>query len=176
APVAEAVLIYGDSYRSADMRHAVPLGVPDPFLYAEQKGSRHVFVSSMEAARIRALGLFDVHVPEELGSDELMASGIDRRELDAQLALRAVGNLGLKRASVPANFPVWLADRLRADGVELDVDQDVFDDRRRAKTEAQIAGMRRAQRSAEAAMDACRELLRRAEIHGDGLLLDGEQL
>jgi Xaa-Pro aminopeptidase len=174
--VADALLIYADSFRSADMRQAVPLGVPDPFLYAEENGSRHVFVSSMEAARVRELGLFDVHVPEELGSDELMQSGIDRRELDAQLSLRAVGSLGLKRASVPANFPVWLADRLRADGVELDVDQELFDDRRRAKTEAQIAGVRRAQRAADAAMDACRELLRRAEIRGDELLLDGEQL
>jgi len=174
--VADAVLIYADSFRSADMRHAVPLGVPDPFLYAEENGSRHVFASSMEATRIRELGLFDVHVHEELGFDDLIASGIDSRELNAQLALRAVGSLGLKRASVPQDFPVWLADRLRADGVDLAVDQDLFDDRRRAKTEAQLAGMRRAQRAAEAAMDACRELLRRAEIRGEELLLDGEPL
>ena len=174
--MAEAVLIYGDSFRSADMRHAVPLGVPDPFLYAEENGSRHVFVSSMEATRVRELGLFDVHVPEELGYDELLASGIDLPELRARLALRAVASLGVKRATVPDTFPVWLADRLRADGVELDVDQELFDDRRRAKTEAQLAGIRRAQRSASAAMDTCRDLLRRAEIGGDELLLDGEQL
>ena len=174
--MADAVLIYADSFRSADMRHAVPLGVPDPFLYAEENGSRHVFASSIEATRIRELGLFDVHVHEELGFDDLIASGIDSRELNAQLALRAVGSLGLKRASVPQDFPVWLADRLRADGVDLAVDQDLFDDRRRAKTEAQLAGMRRAQRAAEAAMDACRELLRRAEIRGEELLLDGEPL
>jgi Xaa-Pro aminopeptidase len=172
----DAVLIYADSFRSADMRHAVPLGVPDPFLYAEENGSRHVFASSMEATRLRELGLFEVHVSEELGMDELIATGLDRRELDAQLALRAVESLRLKRASVPADFPVWLADRLRADGVELAVDQDLFDDRRRAKTEAQLAGMRRAQRAAEAAMDACRELLRRAEVRGDELVLDGEPL
>ena len=168
--------IYADSFRSPDLRHAVPLGVPDPFLYAEASGGRHVFASSMEATRLRGLGLFDVHAHEELGYDELIASGIDKRELDARLALRAVASLGLKRASVPDNFPVWLADRLRADGVKLDVDQELFDDRRRAKTEAQLAGMRRAQRAAEAAMDTCRELLRRAEIRGDELLLDGEQL
>ena len=174
--MADAVLIYADSFRSPDLRHAVPLGVPDPFLYAEASGGRHVFASSMEATRLRELGLFDVHPHEELGYDELIASGIDSRELDARLALRAVASLGLKRASVPDNFPVWLADRLRADGVELDVDQELFDDRRRAKTEAQLAGMRRAQRAAEAAMDTCRGLLRRAEIRGDELLLDGEQL
>src|SRR3954470_863030 len=174
--MAEAVLIYADSFRSADMRHAVPLGVPDPFLYVEENGSRHVFASSMEATRLRELGLFEVHVSEELGMDELIASGVDRRELDAQLALRAVASLGPTRAYVPANFPVWLADRLRADGVELAVDQDLFDDRRRAKTEAQLAGMRRAQRAAEAAMDTARDLLRRAEQNGSGLVVEGEPL
>jgi Xaa-Pro aminopeptidase len=174
--VGDAVLIYGDSFRSPDLRHAVPLGVPDPFLYAEQNGSRYVFTSSMEAGRLRELGLFDVHVYEEFGADELIASGVDRRELSAQVTLRAVDSLGLERATVPENFPVWLADRLRADGVELVVDQDLFDDRRRAKTEVQLAGMRRAQRAAEAAMDVCRELLRQAEIEGDRLLLDGEEL
>ena len=174
--MADAVLIYADSFRSPDMRHAVPLGVPDPFLYAEQNGSRHVFASSMEAGRLRELGLFAVHPHEDFGIDDLVASGVGGGEVDAQLALRAVDSLGLKRASVPGNFPVWLADRLRAAGVELDVDQELFDDRRRSKTEAQIAGIRRAQRAAEAAMDACRELLRRSEIRGDELLLDGKQL
>jgi Xaa-Pro aminopeptidase len=174
--VADAVLIYGDSFRSADMRQAVPLGVPDPFLYAEENGARHVFASSMEAFRLQALGLFDVHVHEDFGVDELVESGLDPRELTAQLALRAVASLGVEHATVPENFPIWLADRLRADGVELEVDQELFDDRRRAKTEAQLAGMRRAQRAAEAAMDACRDLLRRAEIHGDELLLDDEPL
>jgi Xaa-Pro aminopeptidase len=174
--VADAALIYADSFRSADMRQAVPLAVPDPFLYAEQDGGRHVFCSSMEAGRLRELGLFEVHPHEELGMDELIASGLAPGEIDAQLGLRAVDSLGIQRATVPGNFPVWLADRLRAAGVELDVDQELFDDRRRSKTEAQVAGIRRAQRAAEAAMDACRELLRRSEIRGDELVLDGEPL
>jgi Xaa-Pro aminopeptidase len=174
--VPDPVLIYADSIRSADLRHAVPLAVPDPFLYAETNGTRHVFSSSMEATRLRELGLFEVHVSEEFGIDELIASGLDRREIMAQLALRSVQSLGPKRFAVPDTFPVWLADRLRADGFELEVDQDLFDDRRRVKTEAQLAGMRRAQKAAEAAMDTCRELLRSVEIRGDDLLLEGEPL
>jgi len=170
------VLILADAIRSPEMRHEVPAPVGDPFLYAEENGTRHVFTNSMEAARINELGQFDVHVNEEFGIDELVESGLEPRELVAQLALRYVSGLGPKRFTVPENFPVWLADRLRAEGVELDVDQDTFDDRRRAKTGAQLAGMRRAQKAAEAAMDACRELLRRSEISGDELLLDGKQL
>ena len=174
--MADAVLICADTVRSADMRHAVPLTVPDPFLYAERNGTRHVFTNSMEAGRLRELGLFDVHVSEEFGIDELIAQGIEWRELRAQLLLREIESLDTKSFTVPEDFPVWLADRLRADGFELDVDQDHFDDRRRAKTDAQIAGMRRAQKAAEAAMDTCRELLRKAEISGDDLLVDGEPL
>ena len=33
-----AVLIYGDTVRSREMRHEVPLAIPDPFLYIEQNG------------------------------------------------------------------------------------------------------------------------------------------
>src|SRR6476646_416888 len=138
--LSDAVLIYADCFRSADMRHAVPLGVPDPFLYAEQNGNRHVFSNSMEAARLRELGLFDVHLHEEFGIDELIQAGLHRREIVAQVALRGVQSLGSRSFSVPEEFPVWLADRLRADGFELDVDQELFNDRRRAKTEAQLAG------------------------------------
>jgi Xaa-Pro aminopeptidase len=174
--VADTLLIYGDSFRSADMRHAVPLGVPDPFLYAETNGSRQVFSNSMEATRLRQLGLFDVHVSEEFGIDELIEAGLPRNEIRAQLALRSVQSLGPKRFTVPDSFPVWLADRLRADGVELEVDQELFDERRRAKTDEQLAGMRRAQTAAEAAMDTCRDLLRKSEIDGGRLVLDGEEL
>jgi Xaa-Pro aminopeptidase len=71
-----------------------------------------------------------------------------------------VKGLNLESAVVPETFPVWLADRLRGDGVEITVDQTFFDNRRRAKTDAELAGIRRAQRAAEAAMDTCRELLR----------------
>jgi Xaa-Pro aminopeptidase len=176
------VLIYADSFRSADMRHAIPLGVPDAILYAEAGGAKHVFTHSMEAPRLRALGLFDVHLSEEFGFDELMAQGLASKEIRAELAVREVASLGITRASVPENFPVWLADRLRAAGVELAVDQDLFDDRRRSKTEAQLAGMRRAQKAAEAAMDTCRDMLRRSQISNDPLsgdellLLDGEVL
>jgi len=170
------VLLYSDSIRSADMRHAVPLAVPDPFLYAEANGSRLVFTNSMEAARVRGLGLFDVHIAEEFGIDELVAQGLPLREIVAQLQLRFVKSLGPTRFTVPETFPVWLADRLRSDGIELDVDQEVFDERRRVKTDAQLAGMRRAQKAAEAAMDTCREILRSAEQRGEELFVDGEPL
>ena len=48
------VLVYGDTVRHAELRHELPLVVPDPFLYAEADGQRHVIVGSLERARIAA--------------------------------------------------------------------------------------------------------------------------
>ena len=44
------------------------------------------------------------------------------------------------------------------------------------KNAAELEGIRRAQRAAEAAMDVARDLLRRADASGDVLMLDGEPL
>jgi Xaa-Pro aminopeptidase len=171
------VLLVGDTVRVPELRHEVPLVVPDAFLYVEHDGARHVFVSSMEAGRIRALGLsLDVHMLEEVGVDELATTGIGVRELMLETSARACALVGVRDAIVPAGFPAGHLDRLRADGIEIAVDQAFFDARRRVKTKAQLAGIRRAQKAADAAMACVAALLGGAE-NGDGVLwLDGGPL
>ena len=78
-----------------------------------------------------------------------------------------VASLGIERAVVPDRFPLGVGDRLRADGVELVVDQRFFDDRRRRKSDFELAGIRVAQKAAEAGMAAIAALLARSEP-GDG--------
>ncbi len=170
------VLMYADTFRSPELRHEVPLGVPDPFLYAEHGGVKHIAIGAMEIPRLAALGRFELHPGEEFGSDDLIASGLSYAEVRQETVLRAVKALGIVNAVVPETFPLWLADRLRADGVELQVDPDFFDERRRVKSDAELAGIRRAQSAAEAGMDTVRDLLRRAAANGDGLTVDGEPL
>jgi Xaa-Pro aminopeptidase len=171
------VLMYADTYRSPELRHEVPIGIPDPFLYAELGGARHIAIGAMEIPRLAELGLFELHPSEEYGSDALMREGgLAYAEVRKEVAVRAVKALGITSAVVPEAFPLWLADRLRADGVQLTTDGTFFNDRRREKTDAELAGIRRAQRAAEAGMDAARELLRRATRNGQGLEVDGTPL
>ena len=170
------VLVVGDTLRMPELRHEVPLGIPDAFFYAELDGRRVVVCSSMEAMRVEALGGLDVMATEEFGVDELRRSGLDGYEYDLELARRVVRGLGIERATVPRAFPLGIADALRAGGVELEVDQKLFDDRRRCKSGAELAGIRRAQKAAEAGMAAARALLLRAEPANGGLTVDGETL
>lgn len=170
------ILIYGDTVRSPELRHEIPLTVPDPFLYAERDGARHVYVGSLEVARIRELDGIVTHPYEEVGWDELMASGIGREEIYKPIVLNAVRALGIERATVPRFFPLELADHLRANGVELTPERELFARRRRVKSQTELEGIRRAQRACEAALDAARELLRAARENESGLEVDGKPL
>ena len=169
------LLIYGDSMHDAAMRHEVPVPVPDPFLYIERNGERHAVVTSFEVSRLEPVGI-KTHPYEEFGYDELLAQGLPRREVVLRALEAAVEQLGVEQAVVPADFPVLLADRLRAKGVELTPDYDVFSERRRVKTETELEGIRKAQRGTEAAMAAAREMLRDAEASNGTVTLDGEPL
>src|SRR5256714_7710513 len=171
------VLIYGDTVRSPEMRHEVPVAIPDAFLYAEKGDRRVVILHALEIPRVREDAPELEIVPlEQLGSDELFAQGKQGWEIELELALRACGRLGIEQATVPASFPVGHADHLRANGVEVAVDRELFDNRRRSKNETELRGIRNAQRACEAALDAARELLREAAPNGAGLEVGGQPL
>jgi len=171
------VVIFADTVRSPELRHEIPAGIVDPFLYAERDGRRYAVLSQLDADGAKAAAPdVEIIVPEELGQDELLSSGITRHEAQLELALRAARKLGIERAVVPPDFPLDVADHLRGAGVDVAVDRREFVERRLVKTPAELAGIRRAQKAAEAGMHAAAEMLRAAEISDGVAMLDGEPL
>jgi Xaa-Pro aminopeptidase len=156
------VLIYADTVRSPELRHEIPLSIPDPLLYLERNGARHVVTHSLELPRLRSLEGLVVHAQEDFGADELRRSGRDQYEIRDEIIARACGELGISQAVVPAAFPLDVADALRANGVGVSVDRELFDRRRRVKAGAELEGMRRAQRAAEEGMETARTMLKAA--------------
>jgi Xaa-Pro aminopeptidase len=169
------ILIYADSMHGAEMRHEVPVPIPDPFLYLERDGTRHAVVTSFEVSRVEPVGV-EAHPFERFGHDELIAQGLPRHEVLMQTLVKAVQELGIAEAVVPYNFPLELADRLRAAGVELKPDRELFAQRRRVKNETELEGIRKAQRGTEAGMAAARDMLRAAEASNGVVMLEGEPL
>jgi Xaa-Pro aminopeptidase len=172
-----SVLIVGDSVRNPEIRHEVPVAVPDPFLYVEHGDRRLAVVGSFEARRVEeaAPGL-EVYAFERFGRDELSKQGLNYDESLREVTVRVCSELGVEAAVVPPTFPLEVADRLRESGVEVKWDRNLFVARRRVKNEAELAGIRRSQRACEAALDAVRALLRRAGRSNGVLELDGEPL
>ncbi len=170
------VLIFADSVISPEMRHEVPILVPDPFLYAEKDGQPFSVSTAFEVVRLAEIGI-EAHAWEEFGYDELLGQGLPREEIVwTHLNLNACRELGIEQATVPRSFPALAADHLRANGITLHPDYDFFAERRRVKTANELEGIRRAQKAAEAGMAAAKEILGRAERSNGSLTVDGDPL
>jgi Xaa-Pro aminopeptidase len=166
-----ALLLYGDTERSPAVRHEVPVAIGDGLLFAGVDGRATILTSWLERDRIAAV-LPDAQILDfvDLGMRALVEEGMTRLDAEREVVLRAVKQLGIGEAIVPGDFPVAIADRLRADGITLTIDDAALAERRRVKQGAELAGIRAAQRAAHAATKRAAELLARAEIGPDGNL------
>src|SRR5581483_1886073 len=171
------LLIWGDTESSPELRHEVPVDIGDPFLYLESDGRRVVLTNALEEIRIAsAAPELERVLVDELGRDELIAEGRSSVEIEQEMCVRAAQRVGIRDAVVPPEFPVGIADRLRAAGVELHPDHGPFTERRRQKSAAEMAGIRRATEAGLNALRAAATMLREAEIRGEELWHDGERL
>jgi Xaa-Pro aminopeptidase len=171
------LLFYGDTDRSAAMRHELPIVIGDPFLLGIVDGRTHIMASGLERSRIaKALPDAVLHDIVELGFYDLLKSGKGREEVWLELTSRAAAAMGVHEAIADPEMPVVVADRLRADGIALTPDHEAVAARRRVKSPHEMQGIHRAQAAAEAGMAAAADALRRAVPDGEQLMLDGEVL
>lgn len=173
-----ATLLYGDTVRYPAIRHEIPLEIIDELLFVEREdGHKHVLTSSLESDRIAAalpgaeLLLFD-----EVGLFDLVREGMPRHQAELEVVIRALERWGIPSVTVPDDLPVAVADRIRQAGVGLAVDGAAIQQRRRVKNTAELEGIRRAQRAAEAGMATGERLIRRADARDGVLHLDGQPL
>lgn len=157
----------------------MPLAIGDPFLFIDRNSAPPlILTNALEADRIaRVLPDAELVLMNELGYLDMIRGGTPRSEAELEVVARAVERAGVRAALVPFDLPVAVADRLRAGGIELTVDEAAFEARRRSKSGAELEGIRRAQRAAEAGMAAAAGLLRGASVSGGRLMaVDGSPL
>ncbi|MDP9266541.1 MAG: M24 family metallopeptidase [Chloroflexota bacterium] len=167
----QPVLFYADSYRFPDVYHATGFLAPDPFITLDADGEVVVVTSSLEYGRAeKESRATTVRNMDDFGLTELSKRGVAGDELAATICQRFLEDRRLRRVAVPGHFPIGVADRLRAAGIELIVDNDVpF--RRRRKRPDEVAWIEATQRATEAAWAAGVAALRRATIsEADGTL------
>jgi Xaa-Pro aminopeptidase len=178
AASSRSLLLFGDTERSAALRHEIPIAIIDALMWAELDGRTVILTSHLEAPRIaKALPEAEILDYFSFGMRELRQQGLSYDEAEREVVARVAEQLGLREALVPGDFPVGVADRLRADGITVSVDDRAISSRRRAKHGRELEGIRAAQRAAEAGMAAVEGILGRAEPGPGGRLqLDGAEL
>ena len=171
------VLMYGNTMRYPSIRHEVPLEIMDELLFVARDGESLVLTSSLETKRIAdAVPATRQLLLDELGYFELVREGVPRDDAELRTIVRALETWDVREVVAAPDLPVAVADTIRAAGISLTVDGAIVDQRRRVKSPAELAGIRRAQRAAEQGMAAGEALIRAARPADGRLLLDGEPL
>lgn len=176
------LLIVGDTIRCPELRHELPVALSDAVLFIDDGSTRLIVVSPLDAPAVRAAcPAAEVLDMFALGMRELLDAATSSEDALLDLWLRTCQRQGADTVLVPAAFPLAVADHLRAGGIAVTVDQATFNNRRRSKTPAQLAGVQRAVHAAEAALAHVAERLRSADpasgvLRHNGLPLTSEAL
>lgn len=165
---ADGLLIVGDSERNCDLFWATKFRAPDPFIYVATQDGAWVVVKDLELDRARQ---------QVCGADVVASSVYEKRLGDnpppGGVLAELLRDRGLRQLLVPDDFPVGIADRLRAAGFELGVAEGPLFPARAVKSAPEIEAIAGAQVAAEAGMQAAVDAIGSATIEGSQLLLNG---
>lgn len=171
---AEALLLYSDSYRDANMYYLTNFLAPDPFMYLKRVNAEPIIVvSQMEYPRAQKQSLIknvqsylDYNYLEivkttkdpQVGVMKFVAK-VAEQELDAK-----------KKICVPTNFPVAAADVLRETGLTI-MPFGVVERARETKDRQEVNEIGAVQAVTEKATVEAIELIANADIGANGTLL-----
>src|SRR5438874_8751617 len=146
-----ARLIVAPSDTDADMLYATGIFIGDPFIFLELNGRRTLVLSDLEIDRAK----------KNAQADEFVMLSELEREVQGKAKTappyeKVLGHFltkrKVKRATVPANFPLGYANEIKRRGISLKTSNGLFWPKREKKTEEEIAKISRALRITETGM------------------------
>jgi Xaa-Pro aminopeptidase len=159
----DARLIVAASDSDPNMLYATRFFAPDPFIFFQHRGKKHLVMNDLELDRARRQATVDEVVA--LASVEAELKKQKTRFIDTATVLRYLfQKRKIHAVLVPSNFPLGLADRLRRLSVRIVPSSQSFFPEREIKSQDEVRDITRAQRAAEAGMEAAIAMIREARI------------
>src|SRR5262249_17028931 len=156
-----ANVIYAASETDANLFYATKFLVGDPVAYVEAGKRKLLVLNDLEIGR----GRDEAEVDEILSLSEITRA-IGKGCTMAHVIERVLRDHGPGACDVPANFPLELADKIRARRIKVGVKEGPFYPERLLKTPAEIRAIEAAQRATEDAVHSALDLLRKSKIRG----------
>ena len=170
-------LIVAASETDPDLLYATRFFAPDPFAFLEKAGRRLALLNDLEIDRGRAQAQVDEVIAF---SDVARRAGQDPSF--AAVMIRFLREQRVRKALVPAAFPLGLAAELAKAGIALEPVNGLFFPERECKTAEELRHLRRALALTETGMARALEVLAAAKIgpkhqlHWGGRVLTSERL
>src|SRR6266481_6406725 len=154
-----ARLIVAPSETDADMLYATGIFIGDPFIFLQQNGKRTLVLSDLEIDRAKKNAKADEFVMFNQLEREVQGKAKKVPPYEKVLA-HFLTKRGVKRALVPANFPLGFANEIKRKGIVLETSNGLFWPEREKKTAEEIRLLERALRMTEAGMKRGMEILK----------------
>src|SRR6478735_451387 len=154
-----ARLIVAPSDTDADMLYATRIFIGDPFIFLQQKGKRILVLSDLEIDRAKKNAKADEFVMFNQLEREVQGKAEKAPPYEKVLA-HFLTKRGVKRALVPANFPLGFANEIKRNGIALETSNGLFWPAREKKTAEEIRLLERALRMTETGMKRGMEILK----------------
>jgi Xaa-Pro aminopeptidase len=166
---ADAYLMVSESVHSADMYYATGFLAHDSFIYLNSKNEK-LLISDMELGRAKKESrVKDVLPTSGFGIMEKLRALKDIDAAYNEMIVEFLRSENIKRIAVPYNFPVYLADIMRRDGIDVIPVKSPFRKMREVKNENEIKAIEKAQRAGEKALAEAISAIRNATV-GNGVL------
>jgi Xaa-Pro aminopeptidase len=154
-----ARLIVAPSDTDADMLYATRIFIGDPFIFLQQKGKRTLVLSDLEIDRAKKNAKADEFVMFNQLEREVQGKAKKAPPYEKVLA-HFLTKRGVRRALVPANFPLGFANEIKRSGIALETSNGLFWPAREKKTAEEIRLLERALRMTETGMKRGMEILK----------------
>lgn len=165
----QAIVMYAASETDANLYYATRFLVGDPVPFIQVGRRKMLVLSDLELGR----GRDQAQVDEVLSYSEIQRS-LGKKASLARVIESVLRDHGVDRCVVPANFPLELADALRARGIRVRPRPHPFYPERVIKRPEEIRAIEAAQRATERAVEAALDVLRRARIRGHKIYSNGQ--
>lgn len=163
------------STSDADMYYATRIFVPDPFIFIEKNGEKHVVMSDLEIDRTRRC-LKDFHIWSLTELKHKMPTELHSLGLSGTAA-HLLRKLKIRSVQVPGTFPFLQATQLQTLGIKLTPTNGSLYPERDFKSQAEIRFIHQALKVTESGIQAGLNALKRAHIGSTKrLMLDGNPL
>jgi len=164
-------LIVAVSESDPDLLYATRFSAPDAFIYLEKAGRSFAVLNDLEIDRGRA----QAQVDEVIAFSDL-AQRAGKEASFAAVVVRLLKEKRVRKAQVPATFPLGLATELAKAGITLEPIAGLFYPEREFKTAEELKKLRRALVITEAGLARAMEVLGASEIGPKAQLRWGRQI
>lgn len=168
----DAFLQYDDSSNN-NQQYLSGFTASDRFAFFRIEGDSILLVPPLEKGRAESDAVVDqVHSTAEYVDDDVR----DNLDEEIRVITKFLSESNVERIGVPRNFDLYIAEKLREEGFDIETVPDVIINARKKKDKAEIEHLQTAQQATQLSIDHAQKILRESTVNDGTLHYGGEVL